>query len=188
MRRNRLKTFFDELSTGKIELTEDVIRNSDFLHCYFSTVKAVLNTNRYEKIKYFARLLNNTLDHSTISNTDEYESYLKILDDLSLHEIYILMILRKYELKYPIGNEEIMRNRLRENNKIWQEFSEEVIDKFKIIKGELNPILIRIERTGCFYYPRVQANDTKPNSGMTTSLFHKLISIIETVTKIFVTS
>lgn len=36
IRKNRIETFFDELESGHIALTEELIRSEPFLHCYFS--------------------------------------------------------------------------------------------------------------------------------------------------------
>lgn len=37
IRKERLRTFFDELGAGKIELTKNLIESEDFLH-YFATL------------------------------------------------------------------------------------------------------------------------------------------------------
>ena len=101
IRKDRLKSFFDELGTGEIELTKNLIESEDFLHCYFSTIKAAINTRIREKIKMFARLLKSSTLPNLIANTDEYEEHLKILDDLSFKELRILILLDKYESRYP---------------------------------------------------------------------------------------
>lgn len=59
-RERRTQVFFEELENGKIELTDEVINSDSFLHKYFITLKATLDTNRTEKIKCFAELLQNT--------------------------------------------------------------------------------------------------------------------------------
>lgn len=40
----RMTTFFDEFGNGSIELSPELLDSEDFLHCYFSTVKAAMNT------------------------------------------------------------------------------------------------------------------------------------------------
>ncbi len=57
IRKERLRTFFDELGSGEIELTNNLIESEDFLHCYFATLRAALNTRRREKVRMFAGLL-----------------------------------------------------------------------------------------------------------------------------------
>jgi hypothetical protein len=56
-RTDRLREFFDELGTGEVPLTPDLIESDDFLHCYFATVGAVVKSYRKEKVRYLARLL-----------------------------------------------------------------------------------------------------------------------------------
>jgi hypothetical protein len=41
----RLKVFFDELDKGAIPLTKELLDSDEFLHKYFITLKAVLETN-----------------------------------------------------------------------------------------------------------------------------------------------
>ena len=73
IREKRLRIFFDELGSGRIELTQNLIASEDFLHCYFATVKAALNSRREEKIRMFARLLKSYTLPNSFSGTDEYE-------------------------------------------------------------------------------------------------------------------
>lgn len=93
IRKDRAREFFDELGKGAVQLTPEIIESEDFLHCYFSTVRAALNSRRREKIRYFARLLTSSINSSEISTVDEYEEYLSILDELSFRELGILVVL-----------------------------------------------------------------------------------------------
>ena len=43
---DRAKTFFNELSRGNIELTEEIIQNEGFLHAYYTTFRASLYTKQ----------------------------------------------------------------------------------------------------------------------------------------------
>ena len=54
---NLREEFFDELASGEVELTEEVIAQDDFLHAYFSTVRAAMAAHQTEKIRLFARML-----------------------------------------------------------------------------------------------------------------------------------
>ncbi|MED4378683.1 hypothetical protein P9274_23975 [Schinkia azotoformans] len=80
---DRSKIFYSELNSGSIILTPEVIESEDFLHAYFSTYKAALYTRQRNKIRFFARLLRSGLIEQSIVNINEYEDYLKILDELS---------------------------------------------------------------------------------------------------------
>ena len=54
---NRLKCFFDELNSGNVELTDDLIEQNAFLSAYFSTVHYIVRTRSDEKMRNFARIL-----------------------------------------------------------------------------------------------------------------------------------
>ena len=83
----RAGAFFDELAAGNIVVDENLLKSEDFLHAYYATTKFALNSRRREKIKMFARLLKSSLTDKEISNIDEYEDFLKILDELSYREL-----------------------------------------------------------------------------------------------------
>ncbi len=51
----RTRHFFDQLAQGRFELTQDLIETEDFLHCFFATYRAAVNTRQKEKIRMFAR-------------------------------------------------------------------------------------------------------------------------------------
>jgi hypothetical protein len=176
-RHERLRTFFDELGNGTIELTEDLINTEDFLHCYFNTIKAVLNSRRREKIIFFARLLKKATSNRLIQTPDEYEYYLSILDELSYTEIEVLQLLRDYEMKYPVESAYNL-DRLRENKKFWNDFLSDISSKFNLKKEDAGGILIRIERTGCIHYSRNKANDLTGTFGYITAVFKKITELI----------
>lgn len=143
----RTRTFFDELSKGKIELKPELLESENFLHCYFATVKAALNSRRREKIKMFARLLKSSTLPGSFSSTDEYEEYLEILDELSYRELLILLILEKYESQFPLKTEE---NALQRASHFWEQFNDELKTTLGIPRDEVNAIMTRLNRTGCY--------------------------------------
>lgn len=147
IREDRAKEFFDELGNGAIQLTPEIIEKEDFLHCYFSTVRAALNTRRRAKIRYFARLLTSSICSSEIATVDEYEECLGIIDEISYRELGILVVLSRYEKEYPYQARE---NDIQRANRFWDQFSSEVCSKFSIPKEELDGILTRLNRTGLY--------------------------------------
>ena len=147
IRHDRAREFFDELEKGTVQLTQEMIESEDFLHCYFSTFKAALNSHRREKICYFARLLTSSITLSKIPTIDEYEEYLSILDDLSFRELEILIVLSRYEKEYFLQGD---KNPLQRANRFWEQFSLEVCSKFSISDGELDGMLARLNRTGLY--------------------------------------
>ncbi len=144
---DRLRTFFDELGEGKHELTEELIQSEDFLHCFFKTTRAALNTRQREKIKMFAKLLNSSLVPGSFSSTDEYEEYLGILDDLSYRELIILSVLESYESRFMKSAGE---NELQRAYRFWELFTAELEKNLCIHKDELIGALTRLTRSGCY--------------------------------------
>lgn len=173
IKKERLTAFFNQLETGQITLTEEIIKSEDFLHNYFSTIRIVLNTRRREKIKLFGNLFRHGIKDTLNILEEEYEYFLTILDELTLQEIEILSILNQLESK--TNPQQNQRNAiLNANKEIWQEFREIMMTKFQIDNNSLDDILIRIERTGCLYLPRISANDLRPYAAMTTDIYKKL--------------
>ncbi|WP_153730410.1 hypothetical protein [Sporosarcina obsidiansis] len=93
----RAAVFFEELDKGEIELTQEVIQSEEFLFSLFAALKASLYTRQKEKVRFFARLFAKHLTENQFSRADEYDDYLKILDELTFREIYMLYRLKQYE-------------------------------------------------------------------------------------------
>lgn len=68
------------------------------VHAAYVTVEAALRTSRKEKIRWFARLLLAGLGEDRKLDLErEHETYLTMLDELSVQEVAILTTLAKYE-------------------------------------------------------------------------------------------
>ena len=151
IREERFRTFFDELARGEIELSEDQISKENFLHAFFSTTRAALNTRRREKIQLFGKLF---LQYCKASNfedlesLDSYEEFLKILDDLSYQEFCILHILQSYETAE--STDPAPPNKLMKADSFWEKFLEKIEQKLNISHDEVPGMLARLNRTG-FY-------------------------------------
>lgn len=183
LKTEKLKLFFDELSTGTVELTENIIESNDFLHSYFSTVNYVVRTRSDEKVKRFACILK-SLAYQRI-NADEFDDYIAILNELSEREFTILALKYKYELGFlpEIGETEYRSNGEVQNpkqitNLYWKRFSEEIINKLNLEEDEFSSLLIRLQRTGCYVIHKGYYDSKNDHDGNTTALFKKIYSII----------
>ena len=150
MREKRLRTFFDELAAGSLALTEELIQKEDFLHAYFSTLKAALNTRRSDKIKLFARLLCNAGREHRLD--DPYEEYLSILDELSMRELSVLLLLKDFEDKHPYENNTKgeLENDLQRAHRFWELFEAAAEAKYGVSRDHIPSVLTRLNRTGMY--------------------------------------
>lgn len=151
MRDERYRTFFSELADGSEPLTEELIQSDDFLHAFFSTLKAAVNTRRKEKIKLFARLLLTASKEQNVGS-DKYEEFLNILDNLSVRELHILLILKYFE---DMHSSELKANEENETElqvaiRFWEDFEAMAHKKCAVSSGELRAILNRLNRTGLY--------------------------------------
>jgi hypothetical protein len=176
IRNERIKTFFDELGNGSIVISTELLNSEDFLHCYFATVKAALNSRRREKIGMFARLLKSSACDDRFSNTDEYEEYLGILDELSYRELTILFKLYRFEFEHPMKENE---NDLQRANYFWSEFTREIVEQIGVPSEEIPAVLTRLNRTGCYETFVGAYWDYEGGQGKTTPTFERLKELIE---------
>lgn len=171
MREKRLRVFYDKLGEGDIILTPDLLESEDFLHYYISTYKAVINTKRSKKVEFFAKLLKAYIIYDELKQLDEYEDYLKILDDLSYRELVILIKLETCESKYSKEDDE---NDLQYCSRYWDEFKSKLIFELRIQEDEIESLLTRLNRTGCYETFTGNYLDYTGGKGRTTPTFKKL--------------
>ncbi|XHR28227.1 MAG: hypothetical protein ACFUZC_20150 [Chthoniobacteraceae bacterium] len=174
IREERARAFFDELAEGKVVLNEDLLKSEDFLHAYFSTVKYALNSQRREKIRMFAHLLESSLMPDGPQSTDEYEDFLKILDELSYRELTALVTLDEYSSRFP-KNE---LNELQWTETFWDAFAHQLTETNGIPSNEITDFMNRISRTGCYeIFPPIY-NDYKGGKGQLTPIYQRLKKFI----------
>ena len=170
----RVTAFFDELAAGNVVVDEELLRSEDFLHCYFSTTKYALNSRRHEKIQMFARLLKSSLLDDGPKGVDEYEDFLKILDELSYRELKALSLLDEYSGR--IREEE--QNDLQWTNTFWDEFEKRLPIELSMPLDEVPNFLTRISRTGCYETFKGGYFDSEEGIGKLTPMYHRLKKFI----------
>lgn len=173
LRAKRLREFFDQLAQGNVLVTEEQVANEEFVHCFIATSKAVMFTNRHEKIEMFARLLESVVKRTNDFSIDEYEEFLNILDELSYRELLVLHILDRYS-RTPRKNHQ---NDLQWTCTFWDEFVYEIRERLQVHPAQITSILTRLARTGCYeiftgYY------DTKGDKGQLTPLYYHLKTLV----------
>jgi hypothetical protein len=174
LRNKKYRTFFEQLNDGKFELTEEMIASDDFLNAYFSTVNYVLRSRSDFKFKAFAEILK-CLATAKI-NGNEHEDYSKIFDDLTEREFVILAIKHDFELLHKDVHPEL--NPLQRTSIYWEQFKRTVFKRIDIGENELQSMLIRIQRTGCYLKFTGYFDESTDQVGDTTEIFSTLKKII----------
>jgi hypothetical protein len=152
----RMRVFYDELAEGTECLTEELIQNHDFLHQYIATTRAVVRTRHKGKLKLFARLLLHAASAEYLLSDARFEEYLAILDDLSIRELHVLLILQSFENNYPHKNVEVegkesaLENDLQRAMRFWGKFETTVATECGIPPDQLSGFLARLSRTGLY--------------------------------------
>ena len=177
IKNERLRTFFDELAMGQHELTEELVQTEDFLHSYFCTLKAVLNTRHREKIRLMAQLLDSSLTPLMNSTTDEFEELLAVLEAISFREFLALKDLRGFELRHPpTGASE--ENELGVAMRYWDQFKNAACERYDIPKESFAAFMAKLERTGLYLRITGMYYDYEGNIGRTTPLLARLLEFI----------
>jgi hypothetical protein len=172
-KKKQLSVFFDELSEGKVELTQNIVDTNEFLYAFFKTTSYVENTRTDDKIKRFGKILKSVASGNI--NYDEFEDYVSVVNDLSDREFLMLAIKYKYEAIY--NNTVIEYKDLNPKEligKYWPTYKEEVRNTLKISEEELNAMLVRLERTGCYVILKGYFDAGSENDGFTTTIFKKI--------------
>jgi len=187
IRNNRNKIFFDELSNGKIKLTEEMLLNDDFLHSFFSTYSYAKNSRRNEKIKWFAKLLRTGIIEKNI-DFDVYDEYLRVLDNLSIRDMYILRKIESFEKKF--NNSRVLKQGQKFPDPFdimpdWHcEVMDSIVDEFSISEEEFKGFIQRLISFGLFervleIREHKSLIDTSDITGRLTTNYYNLIKIIK---------
>lgn len=144
----RLSTLLRELEKGERYLTPELITSEPFIHDVISVMRSAAQTKDHEKIKLFARLLTNAARYRK-NGTDEFEEFLRILNDLSLREYALLDLLRKHEDRL---NErlETGQNSTEIRNSQYSVFRNEAHSLLGIELDELKAMMAGLTRTGLY--------------------------------------
>ena len=151
--RERLRVFFDELASGRMELTEELVQGEDSLHACLATVRAASHTRPRDKIRLLARLLLGSVRGIDLSSIDEYEELLASLDLASARELALLALLDTYNAGLP------QNPGLDAQNAARAAFYSECRERLGIERADVPSALARIERTGFFKTEQVAGGE-----------------------------
>lgn len=176
IREDRARTFFDELATANAIDNPELLESEDFIHRFLTTMRFALNTRRREKIQMFARLFGGSLPEGELSDVDEYEDFLVILDELSYREIRALAILSTFAVAPRTREQSDMEWTLT----FWDAFCERLSSELPLPAKEVPDYMKRISRTGCFQ-ELVGYYDARPGVGKLTPTYLRLAAYVRAV-------
>ena len=144
------------------------------MHCYFVTTRYALNSRRREKIELFARLLKSSVGTDGPQDTDEYEAFLEILDELNYRELQALAVLDSYSDRPSTSDQ----NDLQWTNTFWEEFVARLSRELKVPQDEVTDFMNRISRTGCYEMFTGRYLDYTGGKGKLTPTYKRLKKLI----------
>ncbi|QUT05961.1 hypothetical protein KFK14_00130 [Sphingobium phenoxybenzoativorans] len=174
IKKQRVRTFFDELETGAVVLTKDLINDNEFLHSLNATMIAAFRSRREQKIRMFARLLQNGAVEGKAKSPDDYEELLNLLDDLSYREWEALILFKKHLDTTPPDE-----NPLKRVNPIWEVFVADLESILNVEKEEASSFMTRISRTGLYNEITGTYWDYSGGMGITTPKFERFRRLVE---------
>lgn len=176
-RESRVVAFFDEIASGELEITDDLIRSNDFLHAYFSTLNAAQRARTAQRAQLYARLLKGAVRSSELG--DAYAEHLDVLNSLSDRELCCLMKLQDLERSRAADLDAgIIASEGAAASSYWGEFKDLVADECGVAAEELSPFLTRLMRTGAYQALNVWGGDLS-QPGVTTSVFTTVARLLE---------
>lgn len=193
LQRKRAKTFIDELDRQGHDITSEALNDDEYAHAVIVTVTAATHAARTEKIHKFANLLMNYRRIVIDNNVERYEELLRILDDLSMREYHLLLLLHgtlqdsAQHLKdmQEDGHSDIDIRTVRREYlsafggapPFWGEFLERADEK-GYPYGQVPDMLARIARTG-MYQAATPAIGDYWSHGTLTNDFYRFLEAIE---------
>jgi len=117
-------------------ITPNQVKNVEFIINFSKTVEAVKRLATNDKTKYFANLLKNGYLGETAIDSNDFEEYLNILNELSYREITYLVFLKQEADQKSV------------NYTTWSIFEKNFSSQFNIPLKEVNSIFRRLMRTG----------------------------------------
>ena len=168
-----------ELSEAGTGVPVDALTDDRFLHAYDVTLRAALRTYRDEKIRMFGRLLGSATQGDNVTDVDEYEELLAILDDLSLREIRALVILDRFQ--GPEGadwSDAGIESKRTAAAAFWNDYMLAVGAEARVREAEVGPLLNRLGRTGLFQLTGSWLGTNPDGCGYLTPRYYRLRDLI----------
>ena len=146
----KLKLVLEEIATGHRFVTKQELSEVDVIENLNRLMQAISRTNVNDKIRIMTRLFVRGCISEEPLNTDTYEEYLHILEDLSVREIAVLAILYSVEQNPDAYIDKEMSKEEYLPHRYWEKFKEKVTSELGIPASHIYAIMKRLERSGLF--------------------------------------
>lgn len=182
--RQRMREFLEELSRQSTTITPDRLEQDEGLvHAIVVTAQAAARARRTEKIHMFARMLANYDRIVTMGTEDDYEDMLRVLDDMSVREYQILLLLRSFEERAEEGPSaetdvtDAESTMLLRASDFWKDFRV-AVERTGVSQHEIRGVLARLRRTG-MYDTFVGHYGDDGEKSRTTPLLDRFLAAVE---------
>ena len=173
----RTRAFFDELAAGRIEVSPELLASEDFLHAFFASYRAATRARQREKTRLFARLLRSVGDGHVLRDIDDFDDYLSILEELSFREWSLLAKVER--LEEMTAQSQPDRNPAQRCASFWESLKGEAERDLGIPGDELDFLMARLPRTGCYETFAGQFYDATTGQGRLTPVYFRLKQMVD---------
>ena len=146
----KLELVLEEVAAGDRLVTTQELSEVDVIENLNRLMQAISRTNVNDKIRIMTRLFVRGCISDEPLNTDTYEEYLRILEDLSVREIAVLAILYSVEQNPDAYIDKEMSKEEYLPHRYWEKFKEKVTSELSIPSGHIYAVMKRLERSGLF--------------------------------------
>lgn len=184
----------EELKKGGIMLSDDLIKNHDFLSRVISVFRAANMAESDEKVRRFARLLV-AVTAGAIPTTEEYTYLMDIIKALSDREWVVLTILASYEIERKIVMRDFETCKIIQKEKCscydlipeppryWKLFISEARDAIGVDEKvnndrEIYDVIARLKSSGCLGADE-DTRTSEEGKLVLSATFYKLYNFIE---------
>jgi hypothetical protein len=150
------------------------VKTREFAEAFGATARRVLDTEREEKIRLFAKLFASYVRQGEFgpASFDAFDEELSIVEEISYREFRLLLILHKYEMQRPLMPNE---NQVMRTAEYWPAFLVEAASELAVHEDALDAMLQRLVRTGMYQIITGTYFDYLGNRGYLTPLFDGLL-------------
>lgn len=176
IQKKRENVFFEELSKGNLSITQETLNQNDLLRKIEVAMRATYRTQREEKIKMLAHLILGSEDDNVLTDIDEFEYYLTIVDELNYRELVLLSVLDRYYQELRDKDFATQKELIDAVKPIWPEFLSEAASELAINEFEVENMLQRLASSGCFEF-FIGYGD--PTGGILTHTYDRIRAILK---------